>query len=262
AVGSMRTTETGRRTLGRWKALWRRARHFGLSERARRFHGLLRWLHHRGRSSRMGARRAKADVVVPCGRAARSARSASVPGTRADVLVFRPATPPHASPVRRVSREARQECSNMTRLISILLALAVLSCTATPPPVDPLPPPAERWSSLILGPTLYCGATRTGPTEATTARHCISDGLCGTATDRRGNTVSCEAARLEEDRDVGRIHIDPDSSAAVVEIGRFMPGVAVLVSHIPAPFSEQRIMAYDYHDLEIEGTPLTGLIAW
>ena len=150
----------------------------------------------------------------------------------------------------------------MTRRISILLALAVLSCTATPPPVDPLPPPVERWSSLILGPTLYCGATRTGPTEATTARHCISDGLCGTATDRRGNTVSCEAARLEEDRDVGRLHIDPDSSAAVVEIGRFVPGVAVLVSHIPAPFSEQRIVAYDYHDLEIEGTPLTGLIAW
>lgn len=105
-------------------------------------------------------------------------------------------------------------------------------------------PTQPKDATLALGPAFYCGAVRIAPDMAITARHCITDGLCGTATDIHGVSVQCEVAALSETADVGTINLAPGTYAEISQLGEYKDGVQLeCVSHRPFPFTRRTMTA-------------------
>lgn len=122
----------------------------------------------------------------------------------------------------------------------VWLAILCLFC-CTPRAESPT---ATRDATLILGPNAYCGAARISQSRGITARHCVEDMICGTATDSDGNSVRCEVESLgPEGYDVAFIKLAPGLTATPMPLGRFVPGPVEIVSFKPAPFSRKVLPA-------------------
>lgn len=79
---------------------------------------------------------------------------------------------------------------------------------------------------------------------AVTAKHCIQDGLCGTATDRSGVSVQCEVVALSDTTDTGTIRLAPGSYADISGIAEYREGIPLeCVSHKPFPFTRRSVEA-------------------
>lgn len=129
----------------------------------------------------------------------------------------------------------------MIHFLSILLAVLMLCCAPSKPPS---PAEVARGPALILGPNAYCGAALISPSRAVTARHCVEDNICGTATDQYGNSVRCEVESLgSEGYDVAFLRVAPGLRATPMPIGKFTPGPVDLVTFQPMPFSYKRLDA-------------------
>jgi hypothetical protein len=144
----------------------------------------------------------------------------------------------------------------MRRLI--LLAIALLTaCTFIPASSHPTVP---LNATLALGVNPFCVATRVGPTLAITARHCVDDGLCTTATDYTGHSVRCSVELLAPGaRDLAYIRLAPGSNADIASVGRFQPGTVTTVSNKPL-FATHRDVEATYAEPELIGGGPSGPI--
>lgn len=129
----------------------------------------------------------------------------------------------------------------MIHFLSVFVAVLMLCCVPGRPPS---PAEVARGPALILGPNAYCGAALISPSRAVTAKHCVDDGICGTATDQHGNSVRCEVESMgSEGYDVAFIRVAPGLQADPMPIGSFTPGPVDLVTFKPMPFSYKRLDA-------------------
>lgn len=121
----------------------------------------------------------------------------------------------------------------------LIAALMTLCCKSAEFPTQP------KDATLALGPAFYCGAVRIGKDLAVTAKHCIQDGLCGTATDRSGVTVQCEVESMSVTTDVGTVRLSPGSYADVIGVAEYREGVPLeCTTHKPFPFSRRSVEAH------------------
>ncbi len=148
----------------------------------------------------------------------------------------------------------------MIHFLSVALAILMLCCMPGKPPS---PAEVARGPALVLGPNAYCGAAMISPSRAVTARHCVDDGICGTATDQYGNSVRCEVESMGDvGYDVAFIRLAPGLQATPMSIGKFTPGPVDLVTFKPVPFSYKRLDAtfsLDGH-ASVEGVDLRHII--